>query len=201
MTAMSSFSLGHMNSPEVLFVPPGTGQWWARVCNLLTLENLVYFSILGWAEPFELDAVFQLYLHVRQNMEICYCHSALPLLSCPHECFDRTRKRPSGFLEDRVWLGGWERCHLQEWELHFCCWSPSMQESNPFLLLLSTHQGCDCNLPYITWHNIFNWNSLGNSTREITVARLPAKNLCDLVNRPSWNPNHHDWTAVISQAP
>lgn len=70
MTVMSSFSLGHMNSPEVLFVPPGTRQQWACVSSLLTLKNLVFFSILSssWAEPFAITAVFQLYLHVRQNI-------------------------------------------------------------------------------------------------------------------------------------
>lgn len=70
MTAMSSFSLCHMNGPEVLFVPPGTRQQWACVCNLLTLENLVFFSILSWAEPFELNAVLRLCLRVRQSITV-----------------------------------------------------------------------------------------------------------------------------------
>lgn len=75
---MSSFSLGHMNSPWVLFVPPGARQRWPCVCNLLTPEILVFFSILSWAEPFGLDAVFQLYLRVcRTLLSQCFTSTKL----------------------------------------------------------------------------------------------------------------------------
>lgn len=78
-----------------------------------------------------------------------YFHSALPLLNCPHECFDRSRKRLWGFLEDRVWLGAWEWCHYRSGN---CISVAEVQvcRNQSLLLLLSTHQGYDCNLPYVT---------------------------------------------------
>lgn len=71
-------------------------------------------------------------------------------------------------------------------------------QSHP--LLQSTDQGCDCNLLLMTWHKIFNWDGLGNSTREVTVARVLGKDLYVLVNRLSWNPYHCDLVVVSSQA-
>ena len=53
---------------------------------------------------------------------------------------------------------------------------------------------------HMTWNNIFNWDSLCNSTREVTVARVLGKDLYVLVNRLSWNPYHCDLIVVSSQA-
>lgn len=96
-------------------------------------ESCILHFELGWA----IQAQYCVSVVSPCKAEHCF-HNALPLLlSCPHECFDRTRKRLLGFLEDRVWLGDWEWCYL-ECERHFCCWSPGMQESKPSIAAVYT---------------------------------------------------------------
>lgn len=129
MTVMSSFFLGHMNSPRLVFVPPVTRQQWTHVSNLLTLKKVVFLSLLCHEpESFHINCVFPMYLHLRKDWHF---HVTFPvLISWSCEFFVRAKKRLWWFLEGKY--QGWPSllACAGVWTV-WCRWSPGMQESKP----------------------------------------------------------------------